>query len=188
MLQQTYAVVVSLRLKSAVYWLSLLVVVVLGASVMTNHAAARVDGRVPLVIITALHEASTGFWIGGLPLLLLGLYVAGDRPTQWYLTQRFSRLALISVGVLVLSGFGLSLSYIGSIHALVGSSYGLMVIAKIMMLAAMLALGGINFLMLRKYSPGEALPRLRRSGGSRGRHRNYHRARRCFVDFASARR
>ena len=158
----TYAVVVSLRLKSAVYWLSLLVVVVLGASVMTNHAAARVDGRVPLVIITALHEASTGFWIGGLPLLLLGLYVAGDRPTQWYLTQRFSRLALISVGVLVLSGFGLSLSYIGSIHALVGSSYGLMVIAKIMMLAAMLALGGINFLMLRKYSPGEALPRLRR--------------------------
>jgi putative copper resistance protein D len=157
-----YAVIASLRLKSAVYWLAMLVVVVLGASVMTNHAAARVDGRPLLVMITALHEASTGFWIGGLPLLLLGLYVAGDRPTQWYLTQRFSRLALISVGVLVLSGFGLSLSYIGSIHALLGSSYGLMVIAKIMMLAAMLALGGINFLMLRKYSPGDALPRLRR--------------------------
>jgi putative copper resistance protein D len=129
---------------------------------MTNHAAARVDGRAPLIFLTVLHEASTGFWIGGLPLLLFGLYVAQDRPTQWYLTQRFSRLALISVGVLVLSGFGLSLSYIGSIHALVGSSYGLMVIAKVMMLAAMLALGGINFLMLRKYSAGEALPRLRR--------------------------
>jgi len=156
------AIIARLHLKSEVYWLALLVVIVLCASVMTNHAAARVDGRAPLILLTALHEASTGFWIGGLPLLLFGLYVAQDRATQWYLTQRFSRLALISVCVLVLSGFGLSLSYIGSIHALVGSSYGLMVIAKIMMLAAMLALGGINFLMLRKYSAGEALPRLRR--------------------------
>jgi putative copper resistance protein D len=31
-----------------------------------------------------------------------------------------------------------------------------------MMLAAMLGLGGINFLMLRKYSPAEVMPRLRR--------------------------
>ncbi len=37
-----------------------------------------------------------------------------------------------------------------------------MVIAKIMMLVAMLALGAINFLMLRKYSPDQAMPRLRR--------------------------
>jgi putative copper resistance protein D len=37
-----------------------------------------------------------------------------------------------------------------------------MLLAKIVMLGAMLALGGINFLMLRKYSPGETIPRLRR--------------------------
>ena len=48
----------------------------------------------------------------------------------------------------------MSLSYVGSWHALIGTSYGLMLLAKIAMLAAMLALGGINFLMLRKYSPG----------------------------------
>jgi putative copper resistance protein D len=142
--------------------LSALVVVVLAASVMTNHAAARIDGRAWLVFLTLLHEAATGFWIGGLPFLLLGLYVAGDRPTQWYLTQRFSRLALVSVGVLVLSGFGMSLAYIGSWHSLIGTSYGVMLMAKIMMLAAMLALGGINFLMLRKYSPDNVVPRLRR--------------------------
>ena len=140
----------------------LLVLIVLGASVMTDHAASRVDGRVPLIILTALHELATGFWIGGLPFLLLGLYVNRDKRTQWYLTQRFSRMALVSVVLLVLSGFFMSLSYVGSWHALIGTSYGLMLLAKITMLGAMLALGGINFLMLRKYSPGETIPRLRR--------------------------
>ena len=61
-------------------------------------------------------KLATGFWIGGLPFLLLGLYclTRGDTATQWYLTQRFSRLALVSVIVLVLSGFFMSLSYVGS--------------------------------------------------------------------------
>ncbi len=156
------AIVAGLRRDAAVYWLTPLVLLVLGASVMTNHAAARLDNRLPLIIVTVLHEACTGFWIGGLPFLLLGLYVSRDRPTQWYITQRFSRLALVSVMVLVLTGFGMSLSYVGSFHALIGTSYGIMVIAKIVMLAAMLALGGINFLMLRKYSPDQVMPRLRR--------------------------
>jgi len=143
-------------------FLSVLVLIVLSASVMTDHAASRIDGRVPLIALTALHELATGFWIGGLPFLLLGLYVQRDKAVQWYLTQRFSRLALISVVLLVVSGFFMSISYVGSWHALIGTSYGLMLLAKIVMLGAMLALGGINFLMLRKYSPGETIPRLRR--------------------------
>jgi putative copper resistance protein D len=147
---------------STLWSLSVLVLIVLGASVMTDHAASRVDGRVPLIILTALHELATGFWIGGLPFLLLGLYVNRDKAAQWYLTQRFSRMALASVVLLVLSGFFMSLSYVGSWHALIGTSYGLMLLAKITMLGAMLALGAINFLMLRKYSPGQTIPRLRR--------------------------
>ena len=158
----TIAATASLPGKLAGWWLALLVLIVLGASVMTNHAAARMENRVPLIILTVLHEACTGFWIGGLPFLLLGLQVTKDRPTQWYMTQRFSRLALVSVIVLVLSGLGMGLVYIRSFRSLYGTAYGVMVIAKIMMLVAMLALGGINFLLLRKYSPGEVMPRLRR--------------------------
>ena len=156
------AITAGIRSTHSVWWLSLLVLIVLGASVMTNHAAARVEGRLPLILVTALHEASTGFWIGGLPFLLLGVYVSRDRATQWYLTQRFSRLALISVAALVFSGLWMSLSYVGSVDSLVGTSYGVMILAKVMMLAAMLALGGINFLMLRRNQPEETLPRLRR--------------------------
>jgi putative copper resistance protein D len=150
------------RGKPAGVWLAVLVTVVLGASVMTNHAASRMEGRLPLVILSSLHELATGFWIGGLPFLVLGLFVSGDRPTQWYITKRFSRLALISVGVIVATGIGMSLSYIGSWGALYGTAYGVMVSAKALMLGALMALGGVNFLLLRKCSPDAVMPRLRR--------------------------
>src|SRR5271166_3451273 len=150
------------RSKPAAIWLAVLVTLVLAASVMTNHAAARVDNRVPLIILTLLHELATGFWIGGLPFLVLGLFVSGDRPTQWYITKRFSGLALVSVGIIVASGIGMSLAYIGSLRALYGTAYGVMVSAKAVMLGALMALGGINFLLLRKCSPDAVMPRLRR--------------------------
>jgi copper resistance protein D len=148
--------------RHTVWLLSLLVIAVLGASVMTDHAASRIEGRVPLIILTSLHVIATGFWIGGLPFLLMGLHVSRDRATQWYLTQRFSQLALVSVVVLVASGFCMSLSYVASWRALIGTSYGLMLLAKVAMLLCMLALGGINFLMLRSHAPDETIPRLRR--------------------------
>jgi len=157
----TIAATASLPGKLAGWWLALLVLIVLGASVMTNHAAARMENRVPLIILTVLHELHRILdW--RTPFLLLGLQVTKRPSTQWYMTQRFSRLALVSVIVLVLSGLGMGLVYIGSFRSLYGTAYGVMVIAKIMMLVAMLALGGINFLLLRKYSPGEVMPRLRR--------------------------
>ncbi len=148
--------------KPAGVWLALLAMVALGASVMTNHAASRMEGRAALVIVSSLHELATGFWIGGLPFLVLGLFVSGDRPTQWYITKRFSRLALISVGIIVATGIAMSLTYIGSLQALYGTAYGVMVSAKAIMLGALMVLGGVNFLLLRKCSPDAVMPRLRR--------------------------
>lgn len=156
------AIAVGVQSKYTLAIIVVLVTIVLGASVMTDHAASRIEGRALLITLTALHEASTGFWIGGLPFLLLGLHLDRNKSTQWYLTQRFSRLALISVVVLVGSGIGMSVSYIGSFRALIGTSYGLMLMAKVAMLGAMLTLGGINFLMLRRSGPAETIPRLRR--------------------------
>ncbi len=150
------------RAKYTGCYLTALVLIVFAASVMTDHAASRVEGRVPLIILTTLHVTATGFWIGGLPFLLLGLHVQRERATQWYLTRRFSQLALASVIVLVFSGVCMSLSYVGSWHALLGTSYGLMLLAKVAMLLALLVLGGANFLMLRRHGPDQVIPRLRR--------------------------
>ncbi len=156
------ALLVRPRSKHAGVWLAVLALLVLAASVMTNHAASRMEGRVPLIILSSLHELATGFWIGGLPFLVLGLFVSGDRPTQWYITKRFSSLALVSVGVIVASGIGMSLSYIGSWRALYGTAYGVMVSAKAVMLGALMVIGGVNFLLLRNCAPDAVMPRLRR--------------------------
>src|SRR5215831_10325276 len=53
-------------------------VVILIAAVLTTHAAARVEHRVPLGIATVLHLGATAIWIGGLPYLLLALSRAAE--------------------------------------------------------------------------------------------------------------
>jgi copper resistance protein D len=142
--------------------LALAVAVVLSASLMTNHAAARLDNRPLLIVITTIHEAATGFWIGGLPFLILGLWKAKSGPTRWYLTGRFSAVAFISVGALVLSGLALSVAFIGSWRGILGTAYGVMVTAKAAMLFVLLLLGGANFLLIRNSDVEFTMPRLRR--------------------------
>ena len=148
--------------KFARWALPVLVVVIMAASVMTNHAASRLEGRPLLVALSSVHELATGFWIGGLPFLILALTRAKDLDTRWYITERFSRMALAAVGVLVISGAVMSVLYIGSWGAVLGSAYGVMVGAKALMLAVLLLLGGVNFLLLRKTSKDQVMPRLRR--------------------------
>jgi copper resistance protein D len=144
-------------------WILLLsALVVLGASLMTNHSASRIDGRVLLTALTATHEAATGLWIGGLPFLVMSLFRNRDTHARLYITQRFSSMALICVILIVASGLFMSVIYIGTWQAVVGTAYGVMVVAKAVMLGVLMLLGGINFLMLRKLSPDEVMPRLRR--------------------------
>lgn len=156
------AIVASANKKVASWALPVLTVVIMGASVMTNHAASRLTGRPLLITLSSVHELATGFWIGGLPFLVLGLYRAKDLDTRWYITERFSRMALLSVGALALSGLVMSVIYIGSWKAVLGTAYGIMVLAKVTMLGALLILGGVNFLLLRNYPKDQVMPRLRR--------------------------
>ena len=146
----------------ASYLLPALAVLLLAASVMTNHAVSRMENRLYLVTITTIHEAATGLWIGGLPFLMLSLFRARDLTTRWYITERFSRSALFSVGALALSGLAMSFSYIGSAREILGTAYGVMVSAKALMLGALLVLGGVNFLLLRGGTKDNVMPRLRR--------------------------
>jgi putative copper resistance protein D len=129
---------------------------------MTNHAASRIEGRLLLVALTALHEAATGLWIGGLPFLVLALFRDKDSAARWYITERFSRMALMSVILIIISGLGMSLVYIGSWRAVLGTAYGVMVTAKAVMLGVLMLLGGINYLLLRNAPKDSVMPRLRR--------------------------
>jgi copper resistance protein D len=156
------AIVANRNARFVSYALPALAAVILGASLMTNHAVSRMESRPYLVTITAIHEAATGLWIGGLPFLMMSLFRARDLTTRWYITERFSRSALFSVGALALSGLAMSFSYIGSAREILGTAYGVMVSAKALMLGALLVLGAVNFLLLRGGRPEDVMPRLRR--------------------------
>ena len=130
----------------------------------TSHAAARVGGRAPLLILDALHQVAAWVWVGGLLHLIAG--AVRPRPGGWPIVvlQRFSALALTSVAVLVTAGVALTIVYIDGIHALLGTAYGVMVLTKAALFGVLLLLGAFNFLAVRRLGrDGGAAPvRLRR--------------------------
>jgi putative copper resistance protein D len=136
-------------------------VCVLAGSVMESHAIARVDHRMILVASTAAHHLGAAAWIGGLFYLLVTLRRSPDRVAATATIQRFSKLAMASVTMLVGAGLALSLFYVGSLPALGGTTYGIMVLAKVSLTVLLLVLGALNFRIVsltRKGLVPELLP------------------------------
>jgi putative copper resistance protein D len=65
-------------------------------------------------------------------------------------------LALVSVAILVTAGVALSLAYVHSVDALYGTSYGVMVVSKVVLLGLLLILGGLNFRIVRRLQAGDS--------------------------------
>jgi putative copper resistance protein D len=137
---------------------------ILISSVITSHAMARLEYRVPLAFVTALHQCATATWLGGLFYLLISIPHSPDNPFARQLIARFSKLALISVGVLAAAGFTLGLAYVGSIPAIYGTSYGIMVATKAVLFGTLLLLGVLNFQIARSPSGGAVIASLKRFG------------------------
>jgi copper resistance protein D len=123
--------------------------VMLASSVMTSHSASRVDGRPFLVSMTSLHYLATASWIGGIPYLLLSAKRTADLAARNQIMRNFSRLAQISVAVLILAGVGMAWVYLGSWDAIYGTAYGVMLCAKVAMLIALLLLGAANYYIVK---------------------------------------
>ena len=122
---------------------------VLASSVVTSHSFSRMDDRAMLVGLTSLHYLATASWIGGLPFLLLAMKRVTDQEVRVKISQRFSRLAQISVAVLFLAGLGMSLTFVGSWNALYGTAYGIMVGTKIVLFGCLLLLGAANYYIVK---------------------------------------
>src|SRR5437016_2218734 len=137
---------------------------ILASSVLTSHSMARLDYRVPLVALTALHQAATAAWLGGLPSLLIATRQAQSPELARRLSARFSHLALVSVAVLASAGFVLSLAYVGSLKAVYGTSYGAMVATKVLLFGLLLFLGALNFQLVRRGPASSILASLKRFG------------------------
>lgn len=137
---------------------------IIASSALTSHAMARLEHRVPLVFVTALHQLATAAWLGGLPFLLLAIRRASSTELARQLSARFSRLALISVVILASAGLVLSFSYVGSLSAIYGTSYGAMVATKAILFGLLLLLGALNFQLVRHGEASSILASLKRFG------------------------
>jgi putative copper resistance protein D len=137
---------------------------IVASSVMTSHAMARLEYRAPLVAFTALHQAATAVWLGGLPYLLIAIRRTTIPDFARQLSARFSQLALVSVCVLAAAGFVLGYAYVGSFNAAYGTSYGAMVAAKVILFTILLFLGALNYQLVRSGPASSIVSSLKRFG------------------------
>jgi copper resistance protein D len=147
--------------------LALTALALLGLAMELNltHAASRVDVRWPLLASDALHMLGAGVWIGGLPYFLIALNRCRSVDDERLIGRRYSLMSMGSVAAIIVSGMVMAVAYLGSIQAVYGTAYGVMVAAKVAMLLMLLALGAGNYLAverLRRRDPAAPGLRLRR--------------------------
>jgi len=147
----------SLRLAAA------LTLALFAVEVGATHAASRLDDSARLYVAELAHLAGAAAWIGGIPFLLLDLRQAAPEARR-FIVARFSRIAMGAVALLLGGGIFMAIDYLGEPAALFGTSYGVMLMAKIALLLALLLLGGMNFLTGRRLArdPATSTLRLRR--------------------------
>jgi putative copper resistance protein D len=128
-----------------------LALIILIGPAWTGHAGATpgVAGEFPLAA-DALHLLAAGAWLGGLvPLAMLLAAAARQKDSRWTAVtatavRRFSVLGVISVGTLLASGIANSWYQVGTLNNLFATTYGQLVLIKIALFAAMIALACLN--------------------------------------------
>jgi putative copper resistance protein D len=158
------AVLLGLKDKTPTLPLLALTAIELAAATLTTHAAARLDSRGPLLIVEGLHQLGAAIWVGGIPCFLLALSNVRDGAAFRLVGTRFSRMSMAGVACILISGITMSVLYIGDWQGFYGTAFGVMVGAKIAMFLMLLALGGMNFLLVERLrsNPATSVNRLRR--------------------------
>ena len=141
---------------------------VAGALVLTPALAghASQSGAISFVADVAHVEAAAA-WVGGLAFLVLALVWAATE--RWSLAARavprFSRLAVVSVAILLVAGAINGYLQVRAWRGLWETTYGLLLLGKIALVLPLLALGAYN----NRY----AVPRLRAGRASPAEQRRF---------------
>jgi copper transport protein len=146
-----------------------------GAGGMLVHAlAGHAAGPSPLRLLNLLaqwaHLLAVGVWVGGLAWLLAALWARGGAFTTREVVVRFSRLAGISLAVVVATGVARTVAELGGWGRLVDSGFGRTLDLKLALFAGLVALGALNrYRLVPLFRAGprrRAAARLRRSVGA----------------------
>ena len=166
----------ALALRSRAGWGIVLVAALLLAlsPALSGHAAATGSLAPVTIAADALHVLGAGTWIGSLLLLVLaGLPAALALPSAdrgaaaARLVNRFSPVALGAATTLILSGAVSAWAHLGSLDALLGTTYGRTLVVKLALVALVVALGAFHWRRARPALGSEdSARRLRRSAGA----------------------
>jgi putative copper export protein len=128
--------------------LALCLVLVIAASMVAQSNAIGGPWEVTKIAATGLHILATCAWIGGL-VALAAVLIPGDHVEELdQLIPRFSRVAMISVMTLFVTGVIHALAVAGGLSRLIDSRYGLVLLVKVSIFAFMLLMGNQG----RKYA------------------------------------
>ncbi|MGV9567798.1 copper resistance D family protein [Streptomyces sp. NPDC003480] len=122
----------------------------------TGHAAAGI--QVPMAAVsTVLHLPAMSVWLGGLAALLILLFRAPQDLTVARIA-RFSRTALTSVAVLVVTGVCQAWRGIGSWQQLTGTSYGRIMVVKLAAVVLLLSVANLSRQWTARWAPAAGQP------------------------------
>jgi putative copper resistance protein D len=135
--------------------LLLFAVTELAAATATTHAYARLGNNDLLLFVEGLHQFGAAIWIGAIPFFVLVLQRLQDAESLRLVGTHFSRMSMIGVACILLSGAIMCVFYIGDLQGFYGTAYGIMVGAKIAMFLGLLALGFGNFRVTQRLRKGQ---------------------------------
>jgi putative copper resistance protein D len=138
-----------------------------GSFALTGHTGSIGPGDLPRFIVF-VHLAGVAYWMGALvPLLIVASSPDLDRVAA--VLQRFSAIAAVAVGGLIVAGGALLWLLVGTVEAALTSAYGQLVLLKLALVAGLLTLAAHNkFRLTPRIAHGEAaaVAGLRRSIGA----------------------
>nr|MDQ3958051.1 CopD family protein [Actinomycetota bacterium] len=146
----------------AAWWAAwgVLGVALLATSSFSGHAAVATPRSVAL-LTDVVHLVAGATWFAGIVLLAVALpdaWVGRDEDDRVQVlapaVARFSHVAAISIGIILVTGVIGSFLHVGRPGDLVSSAYGISLSVKIGFFAVILALGGFNHFVLRKRLQG----------------------------------
>ncbi len=121
---------------------------------LNSHASAVNPGRTTAMFFDWTHILGAGIWFGGLVLLAGSLIwrrgIAGESRKSLLAgaLPRFSAIALVCWGMLVITGFYASWLHVGSLDALRETDYGRALTVKLIGVVGVLCLAAINLLLI----------------------------------------
>ncbi|MEV6816491.1 CopD family protein, partial [Micromonospora sp. NPDC051296] len=116
---------------------------------LAGHPAASPAPAVS-VVVDAVHLGSMAVWLGGLVMLAVFLLPRADERELGAILPIWSRWAALAVSALLLAGIVQALIEVATPAALVSTQYGRLVLAKIGLFAAVIAVAAYSRYLVRK--------------------------------------